>query len=357
MAKGIGEITESQIDGLKRIARVYRSGEIICLEGEPTRDLLLLMQGAVEVLQGEQLVKTIRGQQIFLGHMAFFAAQKRTATLRAKTQCEIVRIREERIEQLLAAMPSLSIRLLRDLAEMFMTKETELSKYREYGAYAHHAHRAQGLSDVVEAFLPSILASLLVPLSDKDRMTLATAILDGFSSHIDYGSMIFNRIPIPKDVKKADCRKNLQDALKALMREKSLGTDERKLFGESKQLTNIQSGIAKIESLFAKRLDMKLAVGADKEWKALQLSVRELKLTIEQVDVTTAETHYDACMNHARQLESFSRLQSAPEAFRTLNDALRAHLDGIAADLQILFEKARDIRSREQIFESLRFEI
>ena len=357
MSTGIGNITESQIDGLRRIARVYRTGEIICLEGEPTRDLLLLMQGAVEVLQGDQLVKTIRGQQIFLGHMAFFAAQKRTATLRAKTQCEIVRIREERIEQLLATMPSLSIRLLRDLAEMFMTKETELSKYREYGAYAHHAHRAQGLSEVVEGFLPSILASLLVPLSDNDRLTLATAILDGFSSHIDYGGMVFNRIPVPKDVKKSDCRQNLQNALKALMREKSLGTDEARVFQNSSHLQNVQAGLAEVETLFAKRLDIKLAVGADKEWKALQATVRELKLGLERADVTGSENTYDTCLNHARQLESFSRLQSASEDFRALNESLQTQLSAIADDIQLLFEQAREVRVRAQIFESLRFEI
>ena len=104
------DITETQLDGLRKLARTYRAGEVICIEGEPTRDLMFLMQGAVEVLQADQVVKTIRGHQVFLGQISFFASQRRTATLRAKTRCDIVRIREERIEGLLG-MPTLAIRL------------------------------------------------------------------------------------------------------------------------------------------------------------------------------------------------------------------------------------------------------
>ncbi len=143
MSGGSSDITETQLDGLRKIARSYRAGEIICIEGEPTRDLMFLMQGAVEVLQGESVVKMVRGQQVFLGQISFFASQRRTATLRAKTRCEIVRIREERIEGLLAAMPSLAIRLIRDVTEMFVQKEAEVKRYREYGSHAHNAMRAQ----------------------------------------------------------------------------------------------------------------------------------------------------------------------------------------------------------------------
>ena len=148
-------ISQSQLEGLRRTARSYQPGEVICLEGEPTRDLLFVIQGAVDVLQNDEVVKTVRGQQMFMGQIAFFANRRRTATLRAKTRCEVVRIREEKIDQLLSAMPTLGLRLIRDLTTMFIEKEAELARYRTYGSHAHQAMKAEELVDSLHKYCHS----------------------------------------------------------------------------------------------------------------------------------------------------------------------------------------------------------
>ena len=81
-----------------------------------------MLSGSIEVSKSGTVINTIRGRQVFLGQIAFFNSQKRTATLKALTRCEIVRIREEKVEPLLAAMPSLALRLIRDLTGMFVEK-------------------------------------------------------------------------------------------------------------------------------------------------------------------------------------------------------------------------------------------
>ena len=70
-------ISKSQLISLKKVAKTYQAGETICIEGEPSRDLMLLLQGAVEVVRGGDVVNTIRGQQIFIGQIAFFQQRKR----------------------------------------------------------------------------------------------------------------------------------------------------------------------------------------------------------------------------------------------------------------------------------------
>ena len=48
------EIDPSQIAQLQRLAKTYSTGEMICIEGEPTQDLMLMLKGSVEVLKGKK---------------------------------------------------------------------------------------------------------------------------------------------------------------------------------------------------------------------------------------------------------------------------------------------------------------
>ena len=104
-------LPNATLRALRKKARIYPAGQLICLEGEPTRSIIFLIDGAVDVYRNEQLVKTIRGEQLFLGYIAYFGSNRRTATLRARTDCEILLIAEDRIESMMGIAPSLALRL------------------------------------------------------------------------------------------------------------------------------------------------------------------------------------------------------------------------------------------------------
>ena len=78
------EITGAHLAALQRIAKTYSAGEMVCVEGEPTQDLMLMLKGSIEVVKDNEVINTIRGSNIFLGHLAFFTNQRRTARYERK---------------------------------------------------------------------------------------------------------------------------------------------------------------------------------------------------------------------------------------------------------------------------------
>ena len=310
------DITETQLDGLRKLARTYRAGEVICIEGEPTRDLMFLMQGAVEVLQADQVVKTIRGHQVFLGQISFFASQRRTATLRAKTRCDIVRIREERIEGLLAAMPTLAIRLIRDITEMFIQKEDEVSRYREYGSHAHNAMRAHELVGVVESYIPALLASLLTDLPTMTRLNLAMGLIDSTSSHVDFKDLIMNRVPLPREIKKEQAKKSLTQSLSSLLREKStIGSNEVLSEEAITSLQEASEQLGELHEVVGRLNEKRLTVGAENELRALRNRLPSLESALDEQHVGEALDHVEMCMEHVEKMRSFAALQRSSDVY------------------------------------------
>ncbi len=353
-----GDITETQLDGLRKLARTYRAGEVICIEGEPTRDLMFLLQGAVEVVQADQVVKTIRGHQVFLGQIAFFASQRRTATLRAKTRCDIVRIREERIEGLLAAMPTLSLRLIRDITEMFISKEDEVSRYREYGSHAHNAMRAHELVGVVESYIPTLLASLLVDIPPLVRLNLAMGLIDATAGHVDFKNLIMNRVGFPREIKKKEARRVLENAMSSLLREKSSISAEEKLPDEA--VAALEGAVQKITVLheaLGKLNDLRLTVGAENELRGLRNRLPGLETALEEHHVGEALDHIDNCVEHTTKMRSFAALQRSSDVYGAQVELVADLVHEIQSAIDSVADGDREGTIRRQILDHLRFEI
>jgi hypothetical protein len=353
-----GDITESQLDGLRKLAKTYRAGEVICIEGEPTRDLMFLLQGAVEVVQADEVVKTIRGHQVFLGQISFFASQRRTATLRAKTRCDIVRIREERIEGLLAAMPTLSLRLIRDITEMFIQKEDEVSRYREYGSHAHNAMRAHELVGVVESYIPALLASLLVEIPPIVRLNLAMGLIDATSSHVDFKNLIMNRVALPREIKKSDARRALAGAMNSLLREKSSHSSADTLPDEA--IASLKQAVDKIGALhesLAKLNELRLTVGAENELRGIRNRLPGLESALEEQHVGEALDHIEHCAEHTEKMRSFAALQRSSDVYGTQVEQVSDLISQIQTSIDSVADGDREGTIRRQILEHLRFEI
>ena len=351
-------ISQSQLEGLRRTARSYQPGEVICLEGEPTRDLLFVIQGAVDVLQNDEVVKTVRGQQMFMGQIAFFANRRRTATLRAKTRCEVVRIREEKIDQLLSAMPTLGLRLIRDLTTMFIEKEAELARYRTYGSHAHQAMKAEELVDSLHKYLPFVLVSLMQDLPEYSRLSLGMGLLDALSSHISMDGIVMNKVDLPSEIRSREVRAQFSQAMLTLLREKS----ERSIMSEltdseRERLTGILPATHEFEDLLADLTEQKLTVGAEHELRGLRREAQKLPVLVEQQRVGDALDALERSMAHLDKMKGFSGLQRASNEYGTMvEDAIeRAH--NIYETIKSLADLNREGTVRKQILDHLKFEI
>jgi CRP-like cAMP-binding protein len=124
--RGLTEDQLSAVAAVLRRARVAQGDEILT-EGDPGRSMFVLTSGSVETtkhlgvigLNGTQprqkvLVRLAAPQ--FFGEIGLLEDTSRSATVRAATACELLELRREDFERLVAADVRLGYTLVRNIA-------------------------------------------------------------------------------------------------------------------------------------------------------------------------------------------------------------------------------------------------
>jgi PAS domain S-box-containing protein len=94
----------------------YEKGSIIFSEGDQGGDLYILISGEIEVLKGGKTINIISEEGAVFGEMASLLENKRTATIRARTHVEVIRIPSQEVGPFLLAHPQTSAVIARNLA-------------------------------------------------------------------------------------------------------------------------------------------------------------------------------------------------------------------------------------------------
>jgi CRP-like cAMP-binding protein len=100
-------------DELTRVARLARrirepAGELLVKEGEPGHELLVILEGEVDVRHADDLVATL-GPGDFVGEVALLDdPPRRTATVRARTAVTIAFLGRREFERLCSELPQLA---------------------------------------------------------------------------------------------------------------------------------------------------------------------------------------------------------------------------------------------------------
>ena len=172
------------------------------------------------------MINTIRGQNVFLGHLAFFGAQRRTASLRAKTRCEIIRVREDKVVGLLSVMPSLSVKLIRDIAEMFLQKEEQVTRFQQYGGGVRDAMKTQGIAEIISSFLPALVVSATCGLPREHQLEIILSLVDALAPKLQFSETGVSRKSVPSEITNAKVRESIEDGILDLIRTKTSGGEE-----------------------------------------------------------------------------------------------------------------------------------
>jgi len=94
----------------------FKAGDFLCMEGEPGTRLFVIKQGEVEVIKrgakGAEILITVLKPGEFAGVMSLFDEEIRSATLKAKTDCEMLVLDKETFNLLLAKRPEIARSLL-----------------------------------------------------------------------------------------------------------------------------------------------------------------------------------------------------------------------------------------------------
>lgn len=95
-------------------AKLYRAGAIIMREGEPATHMFYLHSGTALVTAHDQTVEEVTAGGIF-GEMAMIDNAPRSATVTAKTDCDVVAVDERLFLLLVHQTPFFSLDVMRTL--------------------------------------------------------------------------------------------------------------------------------------------------------------------------------------------------------------------------------------------------
>jgi CRP/FNR family cyclic AMP-dependent transcriptional regulator len=94
----------------------FPAGAVILKKGEPGEVMYIVKAGTVEVRDGKRLLDTVEAGGV-VGEVALLDAGDRSATVVAKTDCQLLPITEEQFILLVQRMPYFALQVMRVLAE------------------------------------------------------------------------------------------------------------------------------------------------------------------------------------------------------------------------------------------------
>lgn len=93
----------------------YQPGDTIIKQGDPADYVFSLFEGAADVLVDNVVVGQV-GEGEVLGAMALLTHSRRSATIRAKTRCSVVKVPKDQFKTLIRTNPTMIHGLLTDMA-------------------------------------------------------------------------------------------------------------------------------------------------------------------------------------------------------------------------------------------------
>lgn len=110
---------------------IFLPGDALCVQGEMGDSAYVIISGTADVVLEDQatpLVISTLGKNDIVGEISVLCDVPRTATVRAKTEIDALRISKDQFFNMLQEFPQLSLDLLRELARRL---EVTTSKLRD----------------------------------------------------------------------------------------------------------------------------------------------------------------------------------------------------------------------------------
>jgi small-conductance mechanosensitive channel len=160
--KGVDFLTKLPSDALERLAALsktsqYLMGEVIIRQGDRGHDFFILLSGEVVVLLGRagggSVAEIARlGPGKFFGEMSVMTGEKRSATIQATLDTEVVRIDKEAFHEILAADPGLVEQITQVLVERQIAMEENISARASKSSRADKEAKSNALVAAIKSF-------------------------------------------------------------------------------------------------------------------------------------------------------------------------------------------------------------
>ena len=116
------------------LGRTYHDGDIIVRQGEVGECMFVIQYGQVEVVaetdDGEVRL-AVRGEDDFIGEMAIFERDVRSATVRALGEVRVLTVDKRNFLRRIHEDPSLAFRLVETMSGRIRDLSEEIAKYKD----------------------------------------------------------------------------------------------------------------------------------------------------------------------------------------------------------------------------------
>jgi PAS domain S-box-containing protein len=95
----------------------FRPGQTIFLEGDDSQDLYILVSGRIAIFKGDHQIREIWKEGSVFGEVSFFLGDRRSASVKAITDVEVICIPKEKITLFLGDCPAVGPEIIRHLSQ------------------------------------------------------------------------------------------------------------------------------------------------------------------------------------------------------------------------------------------------
>ena len=119
------------------LGKVYQDGEVIIKQGEEGNCMYIIQEGKVEIIRekdGKEIRISVIGEGDFVGEMAIFESEVRSATVRALGEVRLLTVDKRNFLRRVHEDPSIAYRLVNSLIERIRDLNTQFDKYMDTGS-------------------------------------------------------------------------------------------------------------------------------------------------------------------------------------------------------------------------------
>jgi len=119
--------------GKGELGKTYSDGEVITRQGDAGECMYVIQQGKVQVLVEKDGVETplrVANEGEFMGEMAIFDREKRSATLRALGEARLLTIDKKNFLKRIHKDPSLAFRLVQTMSKRIRDLSDEVARLK-----------------------------------------------------------------------------------------------------------------------------------------------------------------------------------------------------------------------------------
>ena len=119
--------------GSGALGKIYQDGEVIIRQGDEGNCMYVIQEGQVEVLQevnGRQVQLGVRTEGEYLGEMAIFDREVRSATVRALGEARVLTVDKKNFLRRIAEDPSLAFQLVQNMSARIRDLSGKISELK-----------------------------------------------------------------------------------------------------------------------------------------------------------------------------------------------------------------------------------